>query len=111
MTFLLVLVIMSVATDDRVPRGIAAIAIGWALTAAIFISGPVSGAGVNPARAIGPMIPAGKFTDWSLYLVAPLIGGTLAATLYEGVLRRGTVPNREPRSAVADPTPSKGSTR
>jgi MIP family channel proteins len=91
-TFLLVLVIVSVATDDRVPRGIAAVAIGWALTAAIFISGPVSGGGVNPARAIGPMIPASKFTDWSLYLVAPLIGGTLAATLYERVLRRGTTP-------------------
>ncbi len=92
-TFLLVLVIMSVATDDRVPRGIAAIAIGWALSAAIFISGPVSGAGVNPARAIGPMIPAGKFTDWWIYLVAPLIGGVLAATLYDRVLRRGTAPD------------------
>ena len=92
-TFVLVLVIVSVATDDRVPRGIAAIAIGWALAAAIFISGPVSGAGVNPARAIGPMIPAGKFTDWWLYLVGPLVGGAIAATVYERFLRRGTTPS------------------
>lgn len=91
-TFLLVFVIVSVATDDRVPRGVAAIAIGWALSAAIFISGPISGAGVNPARAIGPMIPAGKFTDWWIYLVAPLIGGAAAATLYNLVLRRGSAP-------------------
>lgn len=91
-TFLLVLVIMSVATDDRVPRGVAAIAIGWALSAAIFISGPISGAGVNPARAIGPMIVDAKFTDWWIYLVAPVIGGTVAAALYERVLRRGSAP-------------------
>ena len=34
------------------------------------ISGPVSGAGVNPARVIGPMILAGHFTDWWAYLTA-----------------------------------------
>jgi aquaporin Z/aquaporin NIP len=92
-TFLLTLVVMSVATDNRVPRGTAAIAIGWALSAAIFISGPVSGAGVNPARAIGPMIVAGKFTDWWIYLVAPLVGAILATTLYERFLRRGNAPS------------------
>jgi MIP family channel proteins len=92
-TFLLVLVIVSVATDNRVPSGVAAVAIGWALSAAIFISGPVSGAGVNPARAIGPMIPDGKFTDWWLYLVGPLVGGALAATVYDRFLRRVSAPD------------------
>jgi glycerol uptake facilitator-like aquaporin len=65
-TFILVLV--AVATDTRVPRGMAAMAIGAALAVAIVISGPVSGAGVNPARAIGPMILAGQFPDWWAYL-------------------------------------------
>jgi len=74
-TFVLVLVVVAVATDSRVPRGIAAMAIGAALAVAIVISGPVSGAGVNPARAIGPMILAGQFTDWLAYLAAPLAGG------------------------------------
>ena len=46
------------ATDTRVLRGIAAVAIGAALAVAIVISGPVSGAGVNLAWAIGPMILA-----------------------------------------------------
>jgi MIP family channel proteins len=92
-TFVLVLVIVSVATDDRVPRGTAAIAIGWALAAAIFISGPISGAGVNPARSIGPMIPSGKFTDWWVYVVGPLVGGVVAATVYERFLRRGAAPS------------------
>ena len=83
-TFLLVLVVLSVATDRRVPPGIAAMAIGAALAVAILISGPITGAGVNPARAIGPMIPVGKFTDWWVYLMAPLVGGTVAAVLYAG---------------------------
>lgn len=93
-TFMLVLVVISVATDSRVPSGVAAMAIGAALAAAIFISGPISGAGVNPARAIGPMIAAGKFTDWWVYLVAPLLGGIAAATVYDRFLRSGSTPKR-----------------
>jgi glycerol uptake facilitator-like aquaporin len=91
-TFILVLVIISVATDKRVPAGIAPLAIGTALGVAIFISGPVSGAGVNPARAIGPMIVANRFGDWWIYLVAPLLGGVAAATLYHGVLQPAETP-------------------
>jgi aquaporin Z/aquaporin NIP len=85
--FVLVLVVVAVATDSRVPRGIAAVAIGAALAVAIVISGPVSGAGVNPARAIGPMILTGQFPDWWAYLAAPVAGGVAAVALYDGFLR------------------------
>jgi MIP family channel proteins len=91
-TFVLVLVVVPVATDTRVPRGIAAMAIGAALAVAIVISGPVSGAGVNPARAIGPMILAGQFSDWRAYLTAPLAGGVAAVALYDRFLRAGSTP-------------------
>jgi len=91
-TFVLVLVVVAVATDTRVPRGIAAMAIGAALAVAIVISGPVSGAGVNPARAIGPMILAGQFTDWWAYLTAPLAAGAIAVALYDRFLRAGSTP-------------------
>jgi len=91
-TFVLVLVVVAVATDSRVPRGIAAGAIGAALTVAIVIAGPVSGAGVNPARAIGPMILAGQFSDWWAYLTAPLAGGAIAVALYDRFLRAGSTP-------------------
>jgi len=91
-TFVLVLVVVAVATDTRVPRGIAAVAIGAALAVAILISGPVSGAGVNPARAIGPMILAGQFPDWWAYLTAPLAGGAIAVALYNRLLRAGNTP-------------------
>jgi MIP family channel proteins len=91
-TFVLVLVVVAVATDPRVPRGIAAMATGAALAVAIVISGPVSGAGVNPARAIGPMILAGQFSDWWAYLTAPLAGGVAAVALYDRFLRAGRTP-------------------
>ena len=91
-TFVLVLVVVAVATDPRVPRGIAAVAIGAALAVAIVISGPVSGAGVNPARAIGPMILAGEFSDWWAYLAALVAGGVVAVALYDRFLRAGSTP-------------------
>jgi glycerol uptake facilitator-like aquaporin len=91
-TFVLVLVVVAVATDTRVPRGIAAMAIGAALAVAIVISGPVSGAGVNPARAIGPMFLAAQFSDWWAYLTAPLAGGAVAVALYDRFLRAGHTP-------------------
>jgi hypothetical protein len=69
------------------------VAIGFALAAAIFISGPISGAGVNPARALGPMIVAGTFTDWWVYLVAPLAGGAVAAVVYHRFLHDGARPS------------------
>ena len=91
-TFLLVLVVISVATDPRVPRAGAAVAIGLALSVAIFIAGPISGGGVNPARALGPMVVAARFTDWWAYILGPIVGGTAATVLYEKVLCRGAVP-------------------
>jgi len=91
-TFVLVLVVVAVATDTRVPRGTAAIAIGAALAVAIVIAGPVSGAGVNPARAIAPMILAAQFTDWWAYLAAPVAGGVVAVALYDRFLRGGSPP-------------------
>jgi MIP family channel proteins len=85
-TFVLVIVVIAVATDRRVPQGVAPVAIGGALAAAVFIGAPLTGAGVNPARALGPMIAAGALANWWLYLIAPIIGGLLAGGLYRGVL-------------------------
>jgi aquaporin Z/aquaporin NIP len=87
-TFILVLTVVSVATDRRVPPGVAASAIGAALAACILVSGPISGAGVNPARSLGPMLVAGRLNDWWIYVTAPIVGGLLAALLY-GYLQEG----------------------
>ncbi len=88
-TFLLVFVIMGVATDDRATKGAHPLAIGFALGVAVLIAGPLTGGAVNPARALGPMIAAGKFTAWWLYLLAPAVGGVVAALIYGLVRERG----------------------
>jgi glycerol uptake facilitator-like aquaporin len=49
----------------------------------VFIAGPVSGGAVNPVRALGPMLVAGDLTSVWLYVLGPIIGGVLAAFLYE----------------------------
>ena len=85
-TFILVFVVMAVATDDRAPAAIAPIAVGFALAVGVFIAGPVTGGSVNPARSLGPMLVAGDLTSFWLYILGPIIGGALAALLYDRTL-------------------------
>ena len=82
-TFILVFVVMAVATDERAPAAIAPIAVGFALAVGVFIAGPVTGGSVNPARSLGPMLVAGDLTSVWLYILGPIIGGVLAALLYD----------------------------
>jgi MIP family channel proteins len=91
-TFLLVLVIISVATDERVSSPVVGPAIGFTLIAAVLIGGPISGGAVNPARALGPMIIAGKFTGWWAYIVGPIIGGVCTALLYDHFIAEAKQP-------------------
>src|SRR5215217_8206442 len=87
-TFVLVFVVGLVAGDPRVPSArIASIAVGFALACGVFIGGPLTGGGVNPARALGPMIVSGQLDDFWLYIVGPLIGGALAAFVAVYLLR------------------------
>ncbi len=88
-TFILVFVVMSVATDSRAPAPIAPIAVGFALAVGVFIAGPVTGGAVNPVRALGPMLVAGDLTSAWLYILGPIIGGVLAAFLYDRTMAEG----------------------
>jgi glycerol uptake facilitator-like aquaporin len=85
-TFLLMLVIMAIATDKRSPKAAAGTAIGFTLTVGILIAGPLTGGALNPARALGPMIVSGKTTDFWAYIVGPIVGAILAAVLYSTLL-------------------------
>jgi glycerol uptake facilitator len=90
-TFMLVLVISATAEDPRAPSGWAPLAIGLGLAAIVTLLEPITGAGVNPARAIGPdLLYALAFkgnVDWLTYLVAylagPLMGAVAAVWLYK----------------------------
>jgi glycerol uptake facilitator protein/aquaporin Z/aquaporin NIP len=91
-TFLLVLVVIAVATDDRAESGIAPLAVGVALSAAILAGGPLTGGAVNPARAFGPNLLGGEIGPLWIYLLAPVVGGILAALLYARVFARTDPP-------------------
>jgi MIP family channel proteins len=91
-TFVLVFTVIAVATDDRVADAVAPIAVGAALAVGVFVAGPVTGGAVNPARALGPMIVAGQFGDWWVYLVGPVVGGIVAAVIYDRFVRKADAP-------------------
>lgn len=88
--FLLMLVIMSVATDKRVTAPTPALAIGFTVALAIMMGGPISGASMNPIRSLAPAVFAGgkALAVLPIYLIAPTIGSVLAAIVYE-LLRDG----------------------
>jgi MIP family channel proteins len=87
LAFVLMLVIIAVATDRRVSSTTPAIAIGLSVVFLVLIGGPVTGGSMNPARSFGPAIIAGgpALTHLWLYLVAPPIGAVLAALLFEAL--------------------------
>lgn len=84
-SFLLMLVIIAVATDKRVSSAVPALAIGFTVVVGVMIGGPVTGGSMNPARSFGPALFAGgsALSNYWLYLIAPCIGAVLAALSYE----------------------------
>lgn len=100
-TFFLVIVIIAVATDDRVPAPVAPLAVGAALAVGVLIAGPVTGGAVNPARALGPMLVAGKLTSFWVYLLGPVVGGSVAAVTYDRFLAAADAPEADPTSGSA----------
>lgn len=87
LTFFLMLVIISVATDRRVNGAVPGLAIGMAVALCGLFGGPVSGCSMNPARSLGPAIFGGgaALGSYWIYVVGPVIGAALAAVVYEWV--------------------------
>ena len=88
-TFALALVVLNVATAPATQgNSFYGLAIGFTITGAAFVGGPVSGGAFNPAVGIGPMllhgtVGEGSFAALWIYLVGPLAGGALAALVYK----------------------------
>lgn len=90
LTFLLMFVIMSVATDVRFPSAASGLAIGLTVALDALAGGAFTGASMNPARSFGPALFAGLLGgapevlgQFWIYLLAPPLGAVLAALLYE----------------------------
>jgi MIP family channel proteins len=108
LTFLLVWVIFATAADERGTfKSIAGLAIGLTITLDILIGGPLTGAAMNPARAFGPELVSGEWSDFWVWYVGPLIGGAIAALAYEALYLRPSrpVPVGPPETGLEEPRP------
>jgi len=84
-TFVLMLVIMGVAVDERTPPGFAGLVISLTVAGMITMAGNIPGASLNPARTFGPYVMdflLGGFNLWMyfpIYIIGLIISAVLAA--------------------------------
>jgi MIP family channel proteins len=86
-TFFLVFVVFGTAVDKKAPR-IGGLAIGLTIAADILAIGPLTGASMNPARSFGPAFASQVWEGQLIYWIGPLVGGALAALLYDRLFIR-----------------------
>jgi aquaporin TIP len=91
MAFLLVSAVFGTLLNPAAPR-IGGFGIGLALTVDVLVGGPLTGAAVNPARAFGPALVSGQWVAHAAYWAGPILGGVVAALLWEYVLLRPEKP-------------------
>lgn len=86
LTFVFVLAILGVTS--KIENGkVAGIVIGLTLTLVHIFGIHFTGTSVNPARSLGPAIFAGgdALANVWVFIVAPLVGGVLAALVYKAI--------------------------
>lgn len=85
MTFGLVYTVYATAVDPK--KGnlgiVAPIAIGFIVGANILAGGAFDGASMNPAVSFGPALVSWSWANHWVYWAGPLIGGGLAALVYD----------------------------
>jgi glycerol uptake facilitator-like aquaporin len=108
LTFFLVWVIFATAADERGTfKAIAGLAIGFTITLDILAGGPLTGAAMNPARALGPELALNIWDDFWVYIVGPLVGAAAAGLVYDSVYLRplAPLPVGPPETGVDEPRP------
>ena len=104
LTFFLVIVVFATAVDAKGAFDkIAGLAIGLTIVFGVLMAGPLTGGALNPARAFGPELVSGYWTNAWVWYVGPLAGGALAAILYE-VLYLSERGSGDVAPAVAEPS-------
>jgi aquaporin Z len=96
-TALFVMVILTVATDERAAwNGVMApFLIGLYIFTAAVTVGPASGGSFNPARSLDPVLWNQEWSDVWIYIIGPLAGGVLGAAIWAFLLLRKPVPDPE----------------
>ena len=86
LTFVFVLVILGVTSKAENSK-VAGVVIGLTLTLVHIFGIHFTGTSVNPARSFGPALLAGgeALANVWVFIVAPLVGGVLAAVVYKAI--------------------------
>lgn len=89
LTAALVFAVFATVVNRRGPVSFGPLVVGLvAMVSGIFV-GPITGAALNPARAIGPAIISGSFTNLPIWILGPF-AGSLFGLVYEFVFLRKT---------------------
>ena len=101
-TALFVMVILTVATDERAAwNGVMApFLIGLFIFTAATVVGPASGGSFNPARSLDPVLYNQDWGDVWIYLVGPLAGGVIGGAVWAFLCLR-VPPTPDPRFETA----------
>ena len=83
LTFILMLVIMNVATGSKEKGLFAGIAIGATVMLEAMFAGPICGASMNPVRSFAPAVASGQLQHFWIYLIAPVLGAALAIPVWQ----------------------------
>lgn len=81
-TFFLVSAVFGTAVSSEAPK-IGGFGIGLAIFVAGVVSGTLTGAAINPARAFGPALVAWTWHSQAVYWIGPLLGGVVAGWIWK----------------------------
>lgn len=89
LTWILMLVILSVSAGAKEKGLVAGIAVGSVIALEALFGGPISGASMNPARSLAPALASNLLEHLWIYLAAPTIGALLAVPTCKCVQEKG----------------------
>lgn len=85
LTFFLVSAVYGTIVSREAPA-VGGVGIGLTVLFCVLVGGPLTGAALNPARALGPALVANDWTAQAAFWVGPLFGGAVAALIWGKVL-------------------------
>lgn len=88
LTFIFILVILTVTSSRKGNAQLAGLVIGLTLTLIHFVGIPVRGMSANPARSLAPALLAGgdALSQIWIFILAPIVGGVLASIVSQSLL-------------------------